>query len=114
MTTSNREWLRRQVEAEDGGSVSVGGFVMAIEQLATEHATVKHLRARQAFARLVELKRRESALSLEQFADSADIDLREVVGIETDDRFTRGGSLGAGQSPPPIWTALPAAADQPA
>ena len=84
MTTSNREWLRRQVEAEDGGFVSVGGFVMAIEQLSAEHATVKPLR--QAFARLVQLKRRESALSIEQFAERTDIDLREIVGIETWER----------------------------
>ena len=89
MTTSNREWLRRQVEAEDGDFVSVGGFVMAIEQLSAEHATVKPLR--QAFSRLVQLKRRESALSIEQFAERADIDLREVVGIETDDRYTPSG-----------------------
>jgi len=89
MTTSNREWLRRQVEAEDGGFVSVGGFVMAIEQLSAEHATVKPLR--QAFARLVQLKRRESALSIEQFAERVDVDLREVVGIETDDRYTPTG-----------------------
>jgi len=89
MTTSNREWLRRQVEAEDGGFVSVGGFVMAIEQLSAEHATVKPLR--QAFARLVQLKRRESALSIEQFAERTDIDLREIVGIETDDQYTPSG-----------------------
>lgn len=89
MTTSNREWLRRQVQAEDGCFVSVGGFVMAIEQLSANQATVRPLR--QAFARLVQLKRRECALSLEDFARRADVDLREVVGIETDDEYAPSG-----------------------
>lgn len=89
MTTSNREWLRRQVQAEDGTFVSVGGLVMAIEHLTADHARVRPLR--QAFARLVQLKRRERALSLEEFAQRSDVDLGEVVGIETDDRYVPSG-----------------------
>lgn len=62
---------------------------MAIEHLTADHATVRPLR--QAFARLVQLKRRERALSVEEFAQRSDVDLGEVVGIETDDRYVPSG-----------------------
>jgi hypothetical protein len=85
MTTSNREWLRRQVEAEDGGFVSTGGLVLTLEQMAAVQSAARPLR--QAFARLVQLKRRERALSLEDFARRAEVDLAEVVDIETNELF---------------------------
>lgn len=62
---------------------------MAIEHLTADQPTVRPLR--HAFARLVQLKRRERVLSLEEFAQRADVDLGEVVGIETDDRYVPSG-----------------------
>ena len=62
---------------------------MDLEQLSAGAATIRPLR--QAFARLVQLKRRERALSLEEFAHEADVDLGEVVRIETDDRYVPSG-----------------------
>lgn len=62
---------------------------MAIEHLTAGQAAARPLR--HAFARLVQLKRRERALSLEEFAQHADVDLVEVVGIETDDRYVPSG-----------------------
>jgi len=84
----DRAWLKKQAALEDGGFVSVGGFISAFEErpaLAEESGdaeTLKH-----AFARLLQLKRRERTLSVEELAVKADLDLAELVRIESDEDY---------------------------
>ena len=70
----NRDWLIRKAEQEDGCFVSVGGRVDALEQ-ATQSGKVIPFKC--AFARFLQLARRDRKLSLEQFANKVDIDLVE-------------------------------------
>lgn len=74
------EWLRKKAELEDGCFVSVGGLVESLEE--REHAG-NVIPMKPAFVRFVELARRERSLSLEQFAERVDVDLAELVQIET-------------------------------
>ena len=82
----DREWLKRQAALEDGGFVSVGGFVESLDVDELVSGNVIPLRS--AFARLIQLARRERNLSCEQFAGKVDVDLAEVLGIETDEHYT--------------------------
>jgi transcriptional regulator with XRE-family HTH domain len=79
------EWLRKKAELEDGCFVSVGGLVESLEE--RERAT-NVIPMKPAFVRLVELARRERSLSLEQFAERVDVDLAELVRIETQANYT--------------------------
>ena len=63
MNTS-KEWLRKKAEQEDGCYVSVGGLVQALEQ--TGQGT-------------------SNGLSLEEFAEKVDVDLVELLKIETEE-----------------------------
>ncbi len=83
---NDREWLKRQAALEDGDFVSVGGFVesMGVEELAGAQNVIP---LRSAFARLIQLARRERNLSCEQFAARVDVDLAEVLGIEADEHY---------------------------
>jgi transcriptional regulator with XRE-family HTH domain len=81
----NRDWLIRKAEQEDGCFVSVGGLVDALEQ-ATQSGKVIPFKC--AFARFLQLARRDRKLSLEQFANKVDIDLVELLKIETDAQYT--------------------------
>lgn len=79
---AGREWLRRHADAEDRCvSVSVGGLVSDMEMLKplAEAETV----TRVAFSLLVRLTRRSHGMTPERLAEAADLDLAEVVSIET-------------------------------
>ena len=82
MNTS-KEWLRKKAEQEDGCYVSVGGLVQALEQ--TGQGTSNVIPIKHAFVRFVQLARRERRLSLEEFAEKVDVDLVELLKIETEE-----------------------------
>jgi len=78
---TDKNWLKNMAEREDGCFVSVGGLVESLEQ--KEQAS-NVIPMKPAFVRFVELARRERSLSLEQFAEKVDVDLVELVKIETE------------------------------
>ncbi len=83
---TDQAWLKIKAEQEDGCFVSVGGLIEAIQDAgdkSTDSITLKH-----AFARLLQLRRREEALTLEDFARKADIDLGELLRIESEESYT--------------------------
>lgn len=82
---SDREWLKKQAALEDNCFVSVGGLVLAVEDL--EQQTQRVNAARQAFVSLVNLSRREHKLTWEQFSQKLDVDLAELIGIENDENY---------------------------
>jgi len=82
----NRDWLIRKAEQEDGCFVSVGGLVDALEQ--AEQTSSNIIPFKHAFARFLQLARRDRKLSLEQFAKKVDVDLAELLKLETDDQYT--------------------------
>ena len=82
----NRDWLIRKAEQEDGCFVSVGGLVDALEQ--AEQPSTNIIPFKHAFARFLQLARRDLKLSLEQFAKKVDVDLAELLNLETDDQYT--------------------------
>jgi len=84
MNTS-KEWLRKKAEQEDGCYVSVGGLVQALEQ--TGHGASNVIPIKHAFVRFVQLARRERRLSLEQFAVKGDVDLVELLKIESQEHY---------------------------
>lgn len=84
---TDREWLKRKATEEDGCFVSVGGLVHALEQNENEPASNLAQATRSAFIRLLDLFRRERGLTVEQFAEKADIDLAELVNIETKENY---------------------------
>jgi transcriptional regulator with XRE-family HTH domain len=81
---TDKDWLRRKAEQEDGCFVSVGGL---IESLAEREEAANVVPMKPAFVRFVQLARRERRLSLEQFADRVDVDLAELVKIETEEHY---------------------------
>lgn len=82
----NRDWLIGKAEQEDGCFVSVGGLVDALEQAEQTPANV--IPFKHAFARFLQLARRDRKLSLEQFAKKVDVDLAELLKLETEDQYT--------------------------
>jgi len=82
---SDREWLKRQAALEDNCFVSVGGLVLAIEDLETQSQKLNA--ARQAFASLLNLTRREYKLTWEQSSEKLDVDLAELIGIDNDENY---------------------------
>ncbi len=82
---TDREWLKRQAELEDNCFVSVGGLVLAVEELEQQSRATNLTRP--AFVRLLELTRREHRLTWEQFSEKLDVDLAELIGIETDEHY---------------------------
>ncbi len=83
---NDRDWLIRKAEQEDGCFVSVGGLVDALEQ--AEQAPSNTVPFKHAFVRFLQLARRDRKLSMEQFAKRADVDLVELLKIETDEQYT--------------------------
>jgi HTH-type transcriptional regulator, competence development regulator len=79
-------WLKRMAEREDGDFVSVGGWVQALEAVETPAGAFRPTRS--AFTRLLQLARRERNLTVEEFAEQANIDLEELVSIEHDENYT--------------------------
>jgi HTH-type transcriptional regulator, competence development regulator len=82
---TDRQWLKRQAELEDNCLVSVGGLISAVEEL--EHRSTGVELTRPAFVRLLELRRRECRLTLDQVSAQLDVELGELVGIENDERY---------------------------
>lgn len=76
----NTEWLRRMADAEDQcESVSVGGLAHELGVLPSSAPEVPRV-----FGRFIEYARRERGMSLEALAESANVDLVELVAIETE------------------------------
>src|ERR1700722_5762582 len=82
---TDKDWLRKMAEREDGCAVSVGGLIESLEQ---KEQTSNLIPMKPAFVRFVELARRERSLSLEQFAEKVDVELVELVKIETEASYT--------------------------
>lgn len=75
----SKDWLREMAELEDSSSsVSVGGLANELELLPATPSE-----SQRVFGRLIEFSRRQKSLSVEQLAELADIELAEVVEIET-------------------------------
>lgn len=89
---TDRKWLERRAEQEDRHFISVGGLISTLDPTCqTEIASVPNVETtKTAFVRLLQLARRERRLSLEKLAERADVDLAELVKIETDETFTPG------------------------
>lgn len=76
----NPEWLRRMADAEDRcASVAAGGLVQHLGML--PGTTVEPLRV---FGRFLEFARRAKGMTVEELATAADVDLAEIVAIESD------------------------------
>lgn len=86
----DRKWLERRAEQEDRNLISVGGLVSSLDPACeAEMASAPKIETtKTAFVRLLQLARRERKLSLEQLAAKADVDLAELLKIETDEAFT--------------------------
>ena len=89
---TDRKWLERRAEQEDRHFISVGGLISTLDPTCqTEIASVPNVETtKTAFVRLLQLTRREKRLSLERLAEKADVDLAELVKIETDETFMPG------------------------
>ena len=76
----NPEWLHRMAEAEDRcPSIAVGGLAHDMGMLQAPAAE-----GPKVFGRLIEYARREKGLSVEALAEAANVELAEVVAIETE------------------------------
>lgn len=82
---TDKDWLRRRAELEDGCFVSVGGLVESLAEREQTAANVVPMKP--AFVRFVQLARRDRRLSLEEFAEKVDVDLAELVKLETEDPY---------------------------
>lgn len=77
----NSQWLRRMADAEDRcESVSVGGLAHELGMLPTAMPE-----APRVFGRFIEFARRERGMTVEALAQSANVDLAELVAIEKED-----------------------------
>ena len=85
----DRNWLNRKADQEDEHFVSVGGLISEMDpEWQAELSPVPFVEAtKAAFVRLLQLARRERRLTLEALAEKADVDLAELVKIETDESF---------------------------
>lgn len=85
----DRNWVMKRAQEEDHHFVSVGGLISQIDpEWRAEVSTPPLLETtKTAFVRLLQLLRRERRLSLEQLAQKADVELAELVKIETDESF---------------------------
>jgi transcriptional regulator with XRE-family HTH domain len=76
----NSNWLRRMADAEDScPSISVGGLAQEFGMFQSSTTG-----APKVFGRLIEFARRERGLSVEALANAANVDLAEIVAIETE------------------------------
>jgi transcriptional regulator with XRE-family HTH domain len=82
-TDAEREWLKRMAEREDEGTVSVGGWIAALEEAGFPGQSTRPTLS--AFSRLVQLARRERNLTLEAFASQLGIPLADLMSIERDE-----------------------------
>lgn len=84
MNTDNA-WILNKAAQEDGCFVSVGGLSDALDQEGYSSGSV--IPMRHAFVRLIQLARRERRLTLEQLAGKIDVDLIELLKIETEEQY---------------------------
>lgn len=84
------KWLERRADQEDRHFISVGGLTSTLDPTCqTELTGTQNLETtKTAFARLLQLARRERRWTLEKLAEKADVDLVELFKIETDEAFT--------------------------
>jgi transcriptional regulator with XRE-family HTH domain len=89
---TDRKWLERRANQEDRHFVSVGGLISTLDPACqTEMVGAPNVETtKTAFVRLLQLARRERKLSLEKLAERADVDLAELLKIESDEAFTPG------------------------
>jgi HTH-type transcriptional regulator, competence development regulator len=74
------EWLRRMADAEDQcESISVGGLAQELGVMPTAVPETPKV-----FGRFIEFARRERGLTVEALAQTANVDLAELVAIETE------------------------------
>ena len=78
---TNKEWLLRMADAEDNCELAVGGLAHELGLLEQPEQSFAPP-TRGAFARLIELRRREQRLSVEELAEKADVELPELLDIE--------------------------------
>jgi len=85
----DRNWLARRAEEENRHFVSVGGLISQVDPDWRAETSALPLveTTKTALVRLLQLLRRERRLSLELLAQKADVDLAELVKIETDESF---------------------------
>jgi transcriptional regulator with XRE-family HTH domain len=75
---SSREWLKKMADAEERYvSVTVGGLASDFGMLPSTAQVMLPV-----FGQFIEFARRKMDLSIEEFADEADIDLDELLAIE--------------------------------
>ena len=63
--------------------MSVGGFISSF----ADDYTQRRPTSRQAFVRLLQLLRRDRGWTWEEFAKRADVELAELIRLETDEQF---------------------------
>jgi transcriptional regulator with XRE-family HTH domain len=79
-TYPNSDWLRRMADEEDRCvSVAVGGLAQELGMFEPAIGEVPHV-----FGRLIKLARRERGLTVEALANAANVELSEIVAIETE------------------------------
>lgn len=81
---NDREWLLKMAAEEDNAALSVGGLGAELSNVAQD----EQLQAAQrpgisALSKVIELRRRERRLSIEQLAKQADVDIEDMVDIES-------------------------------
>lgn len=82
--SKDRAWLLKRAAQEDKHFISVGGLVSRVSAGVSGE---KSGLMRAAFLRLLQLARREKRLTVEQFAQKADIDAGELVLIDTNPSY---------------------------
>jgi len=75
---NNEHWLKRMAREEDNCVLSVGGLPQAVENA----RSAIPISTRVAFARLVQLYRRDHGMTIEDLARKADVDIVDIVNIE--------------------------------
>jgi transcriptional regulator with XRE-family HTH domain len=78
-------WLKQMANLENAHTVSVGGWVTDLAQAGFPDRSSRPRRS--AFTRLLKLARRERNLTMEAFAQEAEINLAELVNIEHDEEY---------------------------
>lgn len=81
--TFSKEWCRKNALLEGDTEVRVGSPEIQENESASDPLDF-YAAARLAFGRFIQLMRRNNSLTAEQLADSADIDVEEIVSIEAD------------------------------
>jgi HTH-type transcriptional regulator, competence development regulator len=82
LANNDPAWVNRMADLEDGTEFSVGGLAHEVGMFGVPEAPAPVTRS--AFAKLVELRRRALRMSVEELAESADVDVAELVSIELD------------------------------